>query len=89
MVIEDATVNPFKSECSKLTQKKNKTTHDWVGKMIHSELCKNMKYDHIDKCYIHKPKPVLKYICTKFSGIMIDGSSNLCKMNTRKIINIT
>ena len=35
------------SECSKLAQKQYKTTHDWVGKIIHRELCKKLKFDHV------------------------------------------
>ena len=31
----DETVNLIISECSKLEQKEYKTTHDWVGKVIH------------------------------------------------------
>ena len=35
----DETINLVISECSKLVQKEYKTTHDWVGKAIHWELC--------------------------------------------------
>ena len=31
----DETINQIISECSKLAQKKYKTRHDWVGKVIH------------------------------------------------------
>ena len=51
----DETVNHIISECSKLIQKKYKTTHDWVGKVIYWELCKRLKFDHITKWYMHKP----------------------------------
>ena len=37
------------SECSKLAQKEFKTRNDWVGKMIHLELCKRLNFDHITK----------------------------------------
>ena len=40
----DETVNNI-SECSKLVQKEKKTRHDWVGKVIHKELCKKLKFD--------------------------------------------
>ena len=36
----DETINHAISECSKLTQKDYKTRHDWMGKLIHMELCK-------------------------------------------------
>ena len=29
--------------------------HDWLGKVIHWELCKRFKFDHADKGYIQKP----------------------------------
>ena len=34
--------------------------HDWVGKVIHWELCKKKKFDHTSKWYIHKPESVLE-----------------------------
>ena len=40
--------------------KDNKTRHDWVGKVIHWELCKKLKFDHIYKWYIHKLKSDLE-----------------------------
>ena len=48
------------SKCSKLAQKEYKTTHDWVGKVIHKELFKILKLDHTDKWYVYKPESVLK-----------------------------
>ena len=40
----DETINHIISECSKLSQKEYKTRHDWVGKVIHWELCKMLKF---------------------------------------------
>ena len=37
-----------------------KTWHDWVGNVIHWELCKKLKFDFTTKWYIHKPKPVFE-----------------------------
>ena len=37
----DETINHIISECSKLAKNEYKTKHDWVGKVIHWELCKN------------------------------------------------
>ena len=44
------------SECSKPAQK---TKHDWVGKGIHWELCKRVKFVYTTKWYIHKPESIL------------------------------
>ena len=48
------------SECSKLAQKEYKIRFDWVGKVIHYELCKRLNIDHIDKFYPHKRESVLE-----------------------------
>ena len=48
------------SECSKLAQKVFKTRHDWVGKMIHREMCKKFKFDHTIKRYMHNLAVVLE-----------------------------
>ena len=32
------------------------TRHDWVGKVIHKELSKKLKFDDIAKWYINKPE---------------------------------
>ena len=39
------TTNHIISECSKFVQKDYKTRHDWVGKVIDWELCKEFKFD--------------------------------------------
>ena len=36
------------------------TRHDWVGKLIHWELCKKLIFDHMNKWYMHNPKSVLE-----------------------------
>ena len=46
------------SECSKLALKKCKTRHNWVGKVIHWDMCKKFKFDHTNKWYMHNPAPV-------------------------------
>ena len=56
----DETINHIRSKCNKLAPKKYKTRHDWVGKMIHWELCKKFKYDHMNKWYMHNPEFVLE-----------------------------
>ena len=56
----DETINHIISECSKLAQREYKARHDWVGKVIHWEMCKKFKFDHTNKWYMHKPAPVLE-----------------------------
>ena len=45
----DETINHRISECGKLAQKERKTRHDWVGKVIHWEMCKKFRFDHKNK----------------------------------------
>ena len=54
------TINHIISECSKLAQMDYKARHDWVGKVIHWEMCKKFKFDHTNKWYMHNPAPVLE-----------------------------
>ena len=56
----DERINHIISECSKLAQNENKTRHDWVGKVIHWEMCKTFKFDHTNKWYMHNPAPVIE-----------------------------
>ena len=51
----DETINYMISECIKLAQKEYKTCYDWV---IHWELCKKLKFDHMNKWYMHNPEYV-------------------------------
>ena len=61
-VDRDETINHIISECSKLTQKEYTTRHNWVGKVIHWEMCKKFKFDYTNKWYMHNPVPVLSSI---------------------------
>ena len=45
----DETINHIISECSKLALKEYKARNDWVGKVIHWEMCKKFKFDHANK----------------------------------------
>ena len=56
----DETINHVISECSKLAQREYMARHDWVGKVIHWEMCKKFKFDHANKSYMHNPAPVLE-----------------------------
>ena len=51
----DETIKHIISECSKLTGTEYKTRHDWVGKVIHWEKYKKLKFDHTNKWYMHNP----------------------------------
>ena len=48
------------SEYSKLAPKEYKAKNDWVGKVIHWEMCKKFKSDPAKKWYMHNPAPVLE-----------------------------
>ena len=48
------------SECNKLAQKEHKTRHDWVGRVIHWELCKKLKFDHRNKWNMYNLESVLE-----------------------------
>ena len=40
--------------------KEYKTRHNWVGKVIHWELCKKLNVDHTTKWYMHKQESILE-----------------------------
>ena len=56
----DKTVNLIISEYSQLAQKEYKNDYDWVGKVIHWELCKRLKFCHTDKLNMYKADHVLE-----------------------------
>ena len=56
----DETINHVISEYSKLAQREYKARHEWVGKVIHWEMCKKIKFDHTNKWYMHNPAPILE-----------------------------
>ena len=56
----DETINRIISGCSKLAQKEHKARHDWVGKVIHWEMCKKFKFDLANKWYMHNPAHILE-----------------------------
>ena len=55
----EETINHIISKCSKLAQE-YKTRHDWLGKVIHWQMCKKLKFDHTNKWYMHSPAAVLE-----------------------------
>ena len=56
----DETINHIISECGKLAHKEYKTRHDWMGQVIHWEMCKKFKFDRTNKWYMHNPASVLE-----------------------------
>ena len=73
----DETINHILSECSKLEQKGYKTRHDWVGKVIHWEMCMNFEFDHTSKWCMHNPAIVLENDTQTPMGLWRrDGSPN-------------
>ena len=38
-------------------QKRNTRQNEWAGKVIHWESRKRLKFDHLDKRYMHKTDP--------------------------------
>ena len=79
----DKTINH--SECSKLAQKAYKRRHDRVGKLIHWELCKRLKFDHTNIWYMHKSEYTLKNVMHKFhSDFDVQMHQQI---PTRKLIN--
>ena len=56
----DESINHIVSECPKLAQKEYKRRHDWVGKKIHWEVCKEEGFIVNEKWYEHVPEPVLE-----------------------------
>ena len=56
----DETVYHIISESSELAQIEYKTRHAWVGKVIHGEMCKKLKFNHTNKWHMHNPASVLE-----------------------------
>ena len=56
----DENINHIISEFSKLALKEYETRHDWVGKVIHWELCKKFEFDLVNWWYLHKAEHILE-----------------------------
>ena len=56
----DETINHIISECSKLAQMEYKARHDWVGRVVHWEMCRKFRFDHKNKWNMHNPAPLLE-----------------------------
>ena len=83
----DETINHIISEYSKSALKEYKTRHDWVGKVIHWEMCKKFKFDHTNKWYMHNPASALEndtlhQISARRLDLMIIIKKRTCKLWT-------
>ena len=67
VVLKDSAINQTLSECSKLALKGNKTTHNWVWKFVHCELCMELKFYNTILSFMlkseswpeHQPEPLI------------------------------
>ena len=50
----------YDKKMQQISKKVYKTRHNWVEKMIHSEMCKEFKFDHMNKRYMHNVESVLE-----------------------------
>ena len=53
-------VKKIKKGACELVQKEYKTKHNWVGAIVHRELCKRLKFDHAYISYLDKPDSELE-----------------------------
>ena len=53
-------INHILSKCSKFAKNGYKTKHESMGKVIHWELCKKLKFDLTNNWYMHNPESVLE-----------------------------
>ena len=54
----------------KLEQIENKIRHNWLGKVIHRELCQKLKFDPTTKWFIHKSESLPENRRIKYSRIL-------------------
>ena len=62
----DETINHIINERSKLALREYKTRHDWLGMVIHWDMCNKFKFDHMNKWYMPNPESVLANETHKF-----------------------
>ena len=63
-------INHIISKWRKFAQNEYKTRHDGVEKVIHWELSKKLKFDHMNKYHLLYPEFVLENETQDFSGIL-------------------
>ena len=72
----DETINHMIRECCNLTRKEYKPRYDWVGKVIHWEMCKKFIFDHTNKWFMQIPALVLENITHPMGFWHTHGSPN-------------
>ena len=50
--------NQRRDECNKLAQKEFMARYDWVGKVIHLELCKNLNFHNANEWNMQNPESI-------------------------------
>ena len=66
--------------------KEYKITHDWLGKVIHWELCKKLKFDLTIKCYMYKSESIWENETHKLlrdfeiQTMSIDSKKRVCQI---------
>ena len=50
----------YNKRMQQISTEKYKTRHNWVGKVIHWELCKKLNFDHTNKWYMHNQESLLE-----------------------------
>ena len=83
----DATIDHIISECNKLAEKEYNTRQDWVGKVIHWDMCKKFEFHHTNKWYMHNPASVLEYDTQTPLGFWHTERSPNFRQKTRSINN--
>ena len=56
----DETINHILDECSKFAQSEYKRRHDWIGRRIHWEVCRQYNVRVLNKWYEHLPERVIE-----------------------------
>ena len=84
---EDEKIDYIMCECSK----EYKITHDWVGKVVHRELCKRLKFDNANCCYLQirpveeqlKQRVIGKHYCISRKRKSYKGSTSRARLAVR------
>ena len=85
----DQTTKKNYKRMQQIGAKEYKTRHDWVGKVIHWELWKKLKFEHVNKWYIHNTETTSRTRHANFSGFWhtsgqtVRPSSNQQKTDNR------
>ena len=70
------------SLCSKLAQRDYKNTKEWIGKVIHWDLCEKLKFDQTNKCNMYYLESVRENETQNSLGFWdTNGSLNIGQTN--------